>query len=187
MGKSYKTKIKEFYLKLKTIKNIEIIIAVIVIALIILLYSLISVNKKNDVKISSAVNEKQEMSLTAEVERKLTEVLSQIDGAGKVKVMITYSSSPEKIIANTKSTHTNTTSSSGSVTTSTSTVTETPIIISSSGKSELYIIKEIMPQVVGVIVVAGGADNARVRLDLMRAVQTILNINANSIEIFAMK
>ena len=109
MGKSYKTKIKEFYLKLKTIKNIEIIIAVIVIALIILLYSLISVNKKNDVKISSAVNEKQEMSLTAEVERKLTEVLSQIDGAGKVKVMITYSSSPEKIIANTKSTHTNTT------------------------------------------------------------------------------
>ena len=51
------------------------------------------------------------MSLTAEVERKLTEVLSQIDGAGKVKVMITYSSSPEKIIANTKSTHTNTTSS----------------------------------------------------------------------------
>lgn len=186
MAKAYKEKAKAFFDKLKAIKNIEIIIAVVVIATLILLYSLITTDKKKVEKVNVSDNN-QEISLTDEVERRLSDVLSKIDGAGKVEVMITYSGSTEKVIANTRSTHTNTSSSSGSITTSTSTVTETPIIISSNGSSRLYVIKEIMPKVTGVIVVAEGASNARVRLELMRAVQTILDINANSIEIFAMK
>ncbi|MDD4316165.1 MAG: hypothetical protein PHC84_03270 [Clostridia bacterium] len=186
MAKSYKEKFREIYGRLKAVKNIEIIIAVIVIALLLLGYSLISSDRKKNAE-TEAPTEGSALEMTEQVERRLEQVLSQISGAGMVEVMITYSGSTEKVIANTKSTHTNSSSGSGSINNSTSTVTETPIIVSSNGSSKLYVTKEIMPEVKGVIVVAQGAKNARVRLELMRAVQTVLNVSANSIEIFAMK
>lgn len=39
---------------------------------------------------------------------------------------------------------------------------------------------------VGVVVVAEGADNPRVRLELAQAVQTLLRLEAESVEVFAM-
>ena len=39
---------------------------------------------------------------------------------------------------------------------------------------------------VGVVVVAEGADNLRVRLELAQAVQTLLRLEAESVEVFAM-
>lgn len=187
MAKTYKEKLKELYNKIKTIKNIEIIVAVIVIAVIILLYSVLSTDSPGGNTSTTDYTEESEneYSLTEQVEAELVKVLSQIDGAGEVDIIITYTGTSEKVIANTKSTHTST--SGGSVSTSTSTVTETPIVINSNGASKLYVIKELMPDIKGVVVVAEGAKNAKVRLELMRAVQTILDINANSIEIFAMK
>lgn len=187
MAKNYKDKLKEFYEKLKGVKNIEIIIAIVVIAVIILMYSFISTDKKKGETIIRNQEISGDQDLTLQMEEDLISILSQIKGAGEVRVMITYSGSTEKVIANTRSTHVNSSNSGGSITTSTNTVTETPIIISSNGASRLYIIKEIMPQITGVIVVAKGASSASVRLELMRAVQTLLDINANSIEIFAMK
>lgn len=186
MARNYKEKFKDLIDKIKSVKNIEIIVAVVLIAALILGYSLITTDKKK-VQTQKTIEQNQEMSLTDEVEKKLADVLSKIDGAGKVEIMVTYKGSTEKVIANTKSTHSNSSNGSGSINTSTSTITETPIVISSNGSSRLYVLKEIMPEVTGAIVVAEGASNARVRLELMRAVQTILDINANSIEIFAMK
>jgi stage III sporulation protein AG len=187
MAKTYKEKFKEIYVRLKGIKNIEIIVAIIAIALLILGYSLITSEKKTKDKDSYPTAAQESLEMTKQLEMRLAQVLSQINGAGSVEVMITYSGSTEKVIANTKSTHTNTSSGSGAVNTSTSTVTETPIIINSNGSSKLYVTKEIMPEVKGVIVVAQGAGSAKVRLELMRAVQTVLNVSANNIEIFAMK
>lgn len=187
MTKNYKDKFKEFYDKIKAVKNIEIIIAVVVIAMVILIYSFISTDKKQSETKANNQTISDEANLTIQMEQDLINILSQIKGAGEVRVMITYNGSTEKVIANTKSTHTNNSNSGTAVTTSTNTVTETPIIISANGVSRLYVIKEIMPAITGVIVVAEGASSAKVRLELMRAVQTLLDINANSIEIFAMK
>lgn len=186
MAKTYKEKFKDIYVRLKGIKNIEIIVAIIAIALLILGYSLISSEKKKTADTQPQIQESS-VEMTKHLELQLSQVLSQINGAGAVEVMITYSGSTEKIIANTKSTHTNSSTGSGAINTSTSTVTETPIIINSNGSSRLYVTKEIMPDVKGVIVVAQGAGSAKVRLELMRAVQTVLNVSANNIEIFAMK
>lgn len=186
MVKAIKVKLKALVEKAKAVKNIEIIVAIVAIAVLIILYSLFTTDKSKP-KATKQNDSSCELTLTDEVERKLADVLSKIDGAGRVEVMITYTASAEKITANTRSTHTNSSNSGGTITTSTSTVTETPIIISANGVSELYILKEIMPKVIGVIVVAQGANDVRVRLELLRAVQTILDINANSVEIFAMK
>ncbi|HHU42906.1 MAG: hypothetical protein QM214_05720 [Bacillota bacterium] len=177
-------KLKALYAKLKKIKNIEIIIAVVFIALALILYSALTSPKK-PAKENDVYDKQRDM--IEEMESDLCRILSQISGAGRVEVMITYSGSVEKLIANTKSTHVNTTNNNGSITTSTSTVTETPILVSGDGSSKPYVLKEIMPTVTGVVVVSEGARDPRVRLEILRAVQTLLNISANNIEVFAMK
>lgn len=177
----FKNKIKRLIAKLKTIKNIEIIIGIVIICIVALIYSTVTVNKGKTPK-AETVKETESSGITAEIEKKLEEILSEIKGAGKVKVMITYETTAELVTAGTVNTHTN--SSAGGAT---KTETITPIIVNNNGKSELIILKEIMPEIEGVIIVAEGASDIRVRMELMRAARAVLDIDANAIEIFAMK
>lgn len=71
--------------KLKGIKNIEIIIAIIVCVLAIGIYLVIDVSKK-DTKNKSV-----------ESQSELESILENIDGVGKIKVLITYGNSGESV------------------------------------------------------------------------------------------
>jgi stage III sporulation protein AG len=44
-----------------------------------------------------------------------------------------------------------------------------------------------MPDIKGVVVVAEGANNIKLRLELLRATTTALSIDENKVEIFKMK
>jgi len=179
-----KNKLTEIFTKLKGIKHIEIIIGIIGVALMILIFSS-SFFKGKDKSKSTAVIQ-SESTAASQMEKRLAEVIAAIDGVGQAQVMITYKSTSEKITAKTTTTNVNnSTSNGGSASTSTS-ITETPVIVSANGKSEPYVLKEIMPEVVGVVVVAKGAERPVTRLAIMRAVQTALNVSALHIEIFPM-
>ena len=185
------SKAKELITKIKSIKHIEIIIAIIAVALMILIFSGLDFTKsKTSSSTSSELIQPQNSYSDASIsawEEKLSNILSQIDGVGKAEVMITAKSSEEKITA--KTTTTNTSSSqnnSGNLTTSTNT-TESPVIVNNNGTSEPYVLKEIMPEIIGVIVVAEGADSAITKLAIMRAVQTVLHVDASCVEIYPMK
>lgn len=186
---SLNEKFKSVTAKLKSIKHIEIIIAVIAVALMILIFSGISGKsaEKKETADKTNVTVATATDTTAEWENRLAEVLSKVNGVGTTEVMITVKSTTEKITAKTVSTNTSSSQgSSGNITTSTNT-TESPVLVSNNGKSEPYILKEIMPEIQGVIVVAEGADNPTVKLAIMRAVQTVLQVNASSVEIYPMK
>lgn len=181
-------KIKGVVAKLKSIKHIEIIIAVIAVALMILIFA--GVKNTSDKDKSTTENEtviSSTGSTVSDWEKKLAEVLSSIDGVGKTEVMITAKSTTEKVTANTTTTNTSSSqNNSGNITTSTNT-TASPVIVNNNGKSEPYILKELMPEVMGVIVVAEGADSAVTKLAIMRAVQTVLQVNSACVEIYPMK
>ena len=113
------------------------------------------------------------------IENKLTEILSAVDGAGQVSVMITVDGSPELVYANEKD-QTSSSNSSGSVTTSTY---SSPIIVNVNGTSTALVMTEILPVVKGVIVVASGAGNVATKLDLLNAVSTLLDISTNQVTI----
>ena len=49
------------------------------------------------------------------------------------------------------------------------------------------VIKEIMPEITGAIIVAEGGDNAFIKSELIRATQIILNIDAHKIRVLKMK
>ena len=113
------------------------------------------------------------------IENKLIDVLSKVDGAGTVSVMVTVDGSPELVYANEKD-QTSSTNSSGSVTTATY---SSPIIVNANGSSTALVMTEILPKVKGVIVVASGAGNVATKLDLLNAVSTLLDISTNQVTI----
>ncbi|MDR2267053.1 MAG: hypothetical protein LBE09_05680 [Christensenellaceae bacterium] len=178
------TKLKELIKKARAIKNIEIIVAVSVVCVIVLVVT--AFNKDKGTTTESEKNVGVSQTITLSLETRLAAILSEIDGAGTVKVLIAFDGTPEIVTANTTNSHKNTASSSTSQTVS-DTETISPIVVNNNGRSELIIIKEIMPDIKGVIIVAKGASNIKVRLELLRAAQAALGLGANMIEVFAMK
>ena len=126
-------------------------------------------------------------SLTTEeyatfLENKLSSVLSNVQGAGKVNVMVTLECGIEYVYATESEEVTNTTTSDSNTTTKT-TVTENILFVTSSGKSVPVVLKENLPKVSGVIVVAYGASNIAVRMELMNAVTSLLGVDAENVQI----
>lgn len=181
-------KLKTLWSKLKGIKHIEIIIGVILIAVMLIVYNAVSKSAKKtdigDVKKTASIASQYDHTMT---EERLERILREIEGVGSVKVMITYDGTSEKVTAKTISTSTVTNTNAQGNSSSNTSRTESPVIISNNGSSSPYILKEIAPGISGVIVVAEGADKPTTRLAIMRACQTILQVNASNIEIFTMK
>ena len=122
-------------------------------------------NKKADVQPTAAVT-----SVEDEEER-LANILSQIDGAGEVSVMITYYSSSEKNIAyETK------------VSSREKEESEDKKAVMTDG--EPMVVKEVYPKVRGVIVTADGGGNSAVRSAISEAVTASLDVPAHRICIF---
>lgn len=173
-------KIKELIQRLKSVKHIEIIVGVIIIAVLLIIYFNVNEDEVTKSSKSPSSSESSQSSLTDGLEEKLADILSEIDGAGDVKVMITYVSTSEQVTASTNNSHTTTTNGTSGQTTTTTTTTSSPII----SNSKVIVLQEKMPEVKGVIIVADGAGDVRVRLSLIQATSTVLGVNANSIQIF---
>ena len=120
-------------------------------------------------------NNKIQSNNNAEVvEEKLANILSKISGVGKVDVMITYETSGELIaISNDKVLSEDDKES-----------VDKEIVMKSSGsEKEPFISKEIEPVVRGVLVVAEGAEVGDTRINLTRAVSSVLDVPVNRIEV----
>jgi stage III sporulation protein AG len=166
---------------LMTKKNIKIILLVIVgLISVILLFGLGSGKSKstssNVVTTSSYIST---MDYCKIIENKLIDVLSKVDGAGTVSVMVTVDGSPELIYANEQD-KTSSTNSSGSTTSSTY---SSPIIIDANGSSSALVMTEVLPAVKGVIVVSSGAGKVETRLNLLKAVSTLLDISTEQVTV----
>lgn len=181
---SFKDKIDDFLQRIKKIKHIEVIICIVLIAIMLIVYA---GWQKSDRVASKEGSET--VSAYAETEKRLATVLSKIEGAGKVECMITYDGTSELITAKTSTQNTVTredNSGGSALKTVTSDESSTPVMVTVNGEQVPVVLKEINPQIVGVIIVAEGANDVGVRLRLQKAAATVLNIDANKIQIFTM-
>ena len=123
------------------------------------------------------------------LEEKLEEILSQISGAGKVDVMISYLNQVEKIpMTDTKITKTvvSEKDSNGGERKTEETNTEENIIYEETNNVKTPVIKQsILPEVIGVIVVAEGAYNETVKENLIRAVEATVIVASERIQVFS--
>lgn len=114
------------------------------------------------------------LNYVSELEDTLSKTLSKVKGAGDVSVVITIKSGVETVLAM------NTTTKK---TDSGTEIVETPIIL--NGKT--VVLKEMYPEILGVLIVAEGADSLSVLTKIQQATKSLLNINVNQIEILTMK
>lgn len=126
------------------------------------------------------------------LEDKLEDSLSYVEGAGKVKVMITLKESEQKIVEKDGPEELSDTVESdaagGNRTTGESRIEKTTIYtVDEKGNSIPYVVKTIPPAVEGVVVIAQGADRLSVRQNIIEAIQVLFDIDMNKITVVKMK
>lgn len=124
------------------------------------------------------------------MEATLEEVLSVMEGAGKVKVMITLKDSGEKLVEKdviTQIKGDTAVDGSGSQNISDRYEEEQSVFASSEEGEEFpYVRKVISPQVEGVVVCAQGGDNLQVKKNITEAIQALFGIDAHKIKVIKM-
>lgn len=128
---------------------------------------------------SSKTAVKREDVSTVSINRELEKILSQVEGAGKVKVLINYNQSGEKILAYDMESNINE-KESGKENNSKSEVVY-------DGNKMPVILKEYMPKVEGVIIVAQGGNIENVKNQLIAGTVALLGIEQHKIEVLKMK
>jgi hypothetical protein len=128
----------------------------------------------------------------SETEVKLRSILTQISGAGKVDVMVTYSVSKENVPAyDVKKSESNTEEkdSGGGTRKIDQNSYESSIVYENSqnGSKNPVIIKELEPVVKGVLVVAEGASNPEVKEKICKAVQVLMDVPIHKIQVVERK
>ena len=176
MPKEIIIKLKE---KLNENRKLALIIAVGFLG--ILLISLSEVKNIKTEKNEETTTESVQLSVdeyTLSLEERLTDLLSSIEDAGQVKVMVTLKSSDESVYAVNENIKNDNDSNSYS---------NSFVIIENKSVKEGIKLKVLEPQVQGVAVVCSGGDNPIVISRIKEAITAVLGIGSNNVSVSKMK
>ncbi len=124
-----------------------------------------------------------EDKLTLELE----DILSQVAGAGQVKCMITFANTTETIYATDfeedNSSVVERDSDSGERTTTTGNRDEKLVFV---GDDEPVVVKELLPKVEGIVIVAQGGENVYIRKQFTEVATSLLDVDAHKVQILKM-
>lgn len=124
-------------------------------------------------------------------ENKLKSVLEEIEGVGKVKVMVTFDGSEEQVpavnINDSKSTTKEKDNQGGTRETTQQNNGNTIVLTNDGSKNEPLIVKTNKPKVVGVCVVAEGANNGVIEMKIAQAVTRLYSIQTDKVTVYPMK
>lgn len=120
----------------------------------------------------------QAVQIQPDLAQELSQILSQIEGVGSVKVMLTISAGETTVY------HHDETITEGE----NSTVQRDTVIITDSDRGQSALVEQINPPVyLGAIIVCQGADSAAVRLDIIEAVARVTGLGTDRISVLKMK
>ena len=181
----------------KKIENILVFIVILAITIVAINYiwngdeTSKSSNEVPEAENSNSVVQVSTDSFYDENEEKLANILSNIEGVGKVKVLLTYSQTSTSIPLyneNLRESNTTETDSSGGSRTVAESDSEKEVIYKedSSGNREPVTQSVISPQIEGAIITAEGADNAEVKSAIVQAVEAATGLATHKIQVFKM-
>jgi len=127
--------------------------------------------------------------LNGDLEASMAKKLSMIQGAGRVEVIISYEYSKELVPVYIEDIQTSIIEDKGTDSESLSRTENHQseiVTMNDNSADSALIIKEKSAVVGGVVVIAEGAFDVRVKLDLLNAVSTLLNISPDQIEVYQM-
>lgn len=157
-------------------------------------YTIIGENVEKQEKNAKVNAESQEVSRDYEVaiEQRLSAILSQMDGAGKVKVLITFAdygaNVVEKDVSYTRNNEEQMGMNQEKIYTTTSENTETTVYtVTESGEDIPFVQKVMVPKVEGVFVLAQGGNNPEIIQEMKEAIMALFGIEEHKIKIAKMK
>ncbi len=158
--------------KQKTVKKFKIEYLLIIFLTILALVIFFS-STKLDFGLNFS-KEKVESSLQTTLEEKLQKIISNIDGVGKALITINVDGTVEEVVLkNTESITQN----------GTTNISESVVLV--NGKP--YVLKELAPKILGVVVVCEGANNLNTKIAITEVLTTILEVSSDNIRILKMK
>lgn len=119
------------------------------------------------------------------LEQKMEECFSSIEGVGKVKVMITYKSSSEKVVAD-ETNEKNSQNSDGDKSSTETSKDVKKVIVDGKDGNEALVLKELSPEIEGIVIIAQGGGDVFVKDALLRAAQALTDVPSYKIEILKM-
>lgn len=172
--------------KWKRLKKDQILIGILVgVLLLVIALPQGSGEKGSVAKIPEATAEASvQESDTAVMESRLEEILEQVQGVGRAKVMITLKTSGKKTVEKDINVSEDT-GSSGENQESVSRREEESTVFQRDGEgNELpFVVEETAPVVEGVLVAAQGGDNLTVAENIMEAAQVLFGVEAHKIKV----
>lgn len=112
---------------------------------------------------------------TEELEGRLEEALSRMEGVGQAQVVLTLRAGPGQVLAQ----DTQRTAGENQSQSSQSTV----VISKGSGNEEPVVLQQLSPQFQGALVVCSGGDDPSVRLRVVEAVSALTGLGADKISV----
>ena len=127
----------------------------------------------------------------AQMEERLTQALTRVEGVGEVRVMITLKSSSELIVEKEQPVRRSATSESdamgGSRSINEVDSQESVVYRSDGSLNEPYVIKTLPPQIEGVLVIAQGAGNGNVSRTIVEIAQALFDVEAHKVKVVRME
>ena len=159
------------------------------------LFSSDSSSKVNSIQTNEKSQDIEKYSSTEEYvctqENRLKQILMQVRNIGKVEVMITVKSSKELVPLKDETSDRQTTTEQDSAggnrnSTSDSSQEETVLSQANQGENAPYIVKQIEPEIEGVLVIAQGGESERVKSEIVDAIMVLFNVPAHKIKVMKM-
>ena len=188
--------------KQKNITNLIILLLLVIMFYLVVSYftgvnNITKSEKTNLEKVSkedmnsNSQKDSEVLSYQEKQEKDLERILGKINGVGSVDVVINFQSSEVKVPAvdnsSQKSTTEETDSEGGTSVNSQETDGDKIVMSNSSNGSEPVILKTEKPEVLGVMVVAEGAEDSKIKYEITKAISSLYNISVDKVNVLAMK
>lgn len=171
------------------------LLALFGILILVIVWPVGSKSKEVDNQVSESVagTEKRTYNYaeqyTASMELRLKEILENVDGAGAVQVMITVKNNGEQVVEKDKSYSESKTIQSGDGgknTTAANTSRSESTVYDRTDSGSPYVVKQLEPEIEGVLVAAQGAGDETVVNEITYAVQVLFDVPVHKIKVVKM-
>ncbi|GMQ64123.1 MULTISPECIES: stage III sporulation protein AG [Vallitalea] len=178
-------------------KRISFLFIMFLTGLLLLLFSKNLIKPSNNTKVDNSIiapntyKASDPQTYEEKLEKRLEKEFANIDGVGKVEVIIMLKTSGEIIINKdtpNSQTQSDEVDSEGGTRQSIQTDSKeaTVLINNSDGSTKPIILKELEPEISGVVIIAEGGDDILVKKNLINAAKVLLDVPMHKIEVMKM-
>ena len=168
-------------------KNKKFVIILVLGIILVIGLTFLPFNNKQKQPITTTIKQvtsSNDQDYATALEKRLVNMLSKMEGAGAVSVMVTIEANEEKVLAEDKSSHSQRTEEKDQAggTRITDSMQQTNDVVLQNGNTP-YVVKEYAPKIRGVFILAEGADDSMVKNQIIEAVSKLLDVPVHKISV----